>query len=436
MASKIPLLDLNAQYQTIKAEIDEAMADVIGRSAFIRGPDVDAFEEEFAKFCDAEACAAVGNGTDALYLVLRALGIGSGDEVVTVAHTFIATTEAITQCGAQPVFVDIRDDTMLLNPERLEAAITPRTRAVIPVHLYGQPCNMDPILEVARARGLKVIEDAAQAHGARWRGRRIGSISDAACFSFYPGKNLGAYGDGGSIVSNDRSLIDTVRMLSNHGRHTKYIHSREGVNSRLDGLQAAILRVKLRYLDEWNAARRHIASRYMAVLGPLGVGLPAVQSECEPVWHQFVIAVEHRDELQSMLKMEGIETGIHYPCPLHLQPAYAYLGVREGSLPVTERVAARILSLPIFPEMTEVEVGRVATKICDGIAARHRSLEGRQRSSVVERREQHPPSYDPERGRIGGNGSRRPHAAQDIGGATLAPATADVVTFGHNVAED
>ena len=374
MIPTIPLLDLNAQYRSIKAEIDAAISDVISRAAFIRGIDVDAFEQEFAVFCEAEACAAVGNGTDALYLALRSLGIGPGDEVVTVAHTFIATTEAITQCGARPVLIDIRADTMLLDPERLEMAITPRTKAVIPVHLYGQPCDMDAILKVAHRHGLKVIEDAAQAHGARWRHRRIGSIGDVTCFSFYPGKNLGAFGDGGAIVSNDRALVDTARMLSNHGRHTKYIHSREGVNSRLDGLQAAVLRVKLRHLDEWNGARQRIANRYLSALAPLGEGLPMPRPECEPVWHQFVITVAHREELQALLKENGIETGVHYPCPLHLQPAYTHLGVQEGSLPITERVAARVLSLPVFPELTEAQVDRVAAMVLDGIARREKCL--------------------------------------------------------------
>jgi dTDP-4-amino-4,6-dideoxygalactose transaminase len=369
MTQAIPLLDVHAQYLSIKAEIDAAIADVIGRSAFIRGADVNAFEREFADFCEAADCAAVGNGTDALYLALRVLGIGPGDEVITVAHTFIATTEAITQCGARPVLVDIQADTMLLDPERLELAVTPRSKAIIPVHLYGQPCDMEAIFAVAQRHKLKVIEDAAQAHGARWRGRRIGSLGHVACFSFYPGKNLGAFGDAGAIVSNDRALVDTARVLSNHGRRTKYIHSREGINSRLDGLQAAILRVKLRYLNEWNEARRRIASRYFSALSSIGAGLPVSRPECEPVWHQFVIQTAHRDELKRLLSEAGIETGIHYPCPLHLQPAYAHLGMREGSLPITECVAARVLSLPISPHMTQAQVDSTAKAVINGIAA-------------------------------------------------------------------
>jgi dTDP-4-amino-4,6-dideoxygalactose transaminase len=365
MGAKIPLADLNAQYRSIKAEIDAAIADVIASSEFIRGSDVAAFEKEFASYCEAEACAAVGNGTDALYLALRALGIGPGDEVITVAHTFIATTEAISQCGARPVLVDIREDTMLLDAGCLEKAITARTKAVIPVHLYGQPCDMDAIIEIARAYRLKVIEDAAQAHGARWQGWRIGRFGDVACFSFYPGKNLGAFGDAGALVSNDRDLIDRIRMLSNHGRQTKYVHSCEGVNSRMDGIQAAVLRVKLRHLDLWNAARRRIAQRYMAGLASSGAVLPTVAPQCEPVWHQFVVRLPRRDELRSYLEDRGIESGVHYPLPLHLQPACAYLGMRKGDLPVTEDVASRILSLPVFAEMSDEQITAVVAAIAE-----------------------------------------------------------------------
>jgi dTDP-4-amino-4,6-dideoxygalactose transaminase len=359
MPVTIPLVDLRAQYRAIQAEVDGAIADVISRTAFIRGPDVDEFEQEFAQFCEAEACVGAGNGTDALYLALRGLGIGPGDEVITVANTFIATTEAISQVGAHPVFIDTKRDTMLLDPQLLAQVVTSRTRAIIPVHLYGQPCEMDAILTVARRRGLKVIEDAAQAHGARWRGRRVGSIGDVACFSFYPGKNLGAYGDAGAIVSNDRVLMETIRMVANHGRKSKYIHSVEGVNSRLDGLQAAVLRVKLRYLDEWNAARRRIADRYAVLLGGLSVELPVVARGSEPVWHLFVIRVAERDQVMATLKARGIDTGVHYPCPLHLQPAYSRLGLKAGALPETERAAARILSLPIFPELTDAQIDSV-----------------------------------------------------------------------------
>jgi dTDP-4-amino-4,6-dideoxygalactose transaminase len=363
MSAAVPFVDLRAQYASIKSEIDAAMASVIDRSAFIQGAEVAAFEQEFAAYCGAVACASTGNGTDALYIALRTLGIGPGDEVITVGHTFIATTEAISHCGARPVMVDIRNDTMLLDPERLEAAITPRTKAVIPVHLYGQVCDMDAIVAIARRHGLKIVEDAAQAHGAAWRGQRVGGISDVTCFSFYPAKNLGAFGDAGAIVSNDAALIENARAIANHGRHSKYIHLREGVSSRLDGLQAAILRVKLRYLDGWNAARRDIAQQYLTRLSNTGVELPAIRRECDPVWHLFVIRTDDRDSLQASLKASGVETGVHYPCPLHLQPAYAELGVPRGSLPVTESVAGRILSLPMFPEMTGAQVEHVIAAV-------------------------------------------------------------------------
>lgn len=366
----IPLCDLYAQYLTIKPDIDAAIERTIARSAFIGGEDLRAFEAEFANYCEAKACVGVGNGTDALYLALRALGIGAGDEVITVAHTFIATAETITLTGARPVFVDIVEDTMLMDPDALESAITPRTRAIVPVHLYGQPCDMDRIMEVARRHNLKVIEDAAQAHGARWRGKRAGSFGDAACFSFYPGKNLGAYGDGGAVVSQDEALIHRIRMFANHGRTDKYIHETEGVNSRLDGLSAAILRVKLRHLDDWNEARRRHTRHYMEILRRRsGAMLPVVNPEAEPVWHLFVVRVPQRDSAQTKLQNQGIAAGVHYPVPLHRQPAYQYLGMAEGSLPVTERVAAHVLSLPMYPELTQAQIDAVGRALVEAVRA-------------------------------------------------------------------
>lgn len=359
----IPLVDLKAQYRSIQTELDAAMQAVLDRTAFIGGEDLQQFEAEFAAYCGSKSCVGVGNGTDALYLALRALGIGSGDEVITVAHTFIATAEAISQTGARPVFVDIREDTMLIDPDAVEAAITPRTRAIIPVHLYGQPCDMDRLLEIAKHHNLKVIEDAAQAHGARWRGRRVGALGDAACFSFYPGKNLGAYGDAGAVVSQDEDLIERVRMLANHGRLEKYTHQMEGVNSRLDGLQAAILRVKLRYLDSWNAARQQHAAHYIEALKDSGLILPVVHPEAESVWHLFVVRVSEREKFQARLKEQGISTGIHYPLPLHQQPAYQYLGVATGTLPVTEKVASEIVSLPMYAELTEEQVEKISEAV-------------------------------------------------------------------------
>ncbi len=360
---KIPLIDLHAQYLRIQSEVDIALHRVVTSASFIGGEEVHQFETEFAAYCESKACVGVANGTDALYLVLRALGIGLGDEVVTVAHTFIATAEAISLTGAKPVFVDIRKETLLMDPEALEVAITPRTRAIIPVHLYGQPCEMDHILDVARRHSLKVIEDAAQAHGARWRGRRVGSLGDVACFSFYPGKNLGAYGDGGAVVSQDEELIRCIRMLANHGRKEKYIHEVIGVNSRLDALQAAILRVKLRHLDEWNLARRRHAAQYINALKGGGVGLPQVHSAAEPVWHLFVVCAKNRDTLRARLLSANINTGVHYPIPLHRQRAYEHLGYKPGSLPNSEKAAEEVLSLPLYPELDDETIGRVVQEI-------------------------------------------------------------------------
>lgn len=348
----IPLVDLHAQYKSIQSEIDGAIQRVITKSAYIGGQEVSEFEAEFAAFCEAKSCAAVANGTDALMLALRALDIGPGDEVITVAHTFIATAEAISAVGAKPVFIDIRDDTLLMDPDLLENAITPRTRAIIPVHLYGQPCQMDAISSIARKHGLRIIEDAAQAHGAAWQGKRVGTWGDVACFSFYPGKNLGAYGDAGAVVSNDARLIEHIRVLANHGRLEKYTHQTIGVNSRLDGLQAAILRVKLKHLDEWNAARRELAAMYMENLQKHALVLPCVHPDALPVWHLFVVQTPERDRYRTQLHANGIETGVHYPIPLHLQPAYQFMKVRSGALPITEAAASQVLSLPLFPEMS------------------------------------------------------------------------------------
>ena len=356
MIQNIPLVGLFDQYQTIKPEIDAAIQNIITNSAFVGGDEVRRFEKEFAEYCEAKACVGVGNGTDALYLTLRALGIGEGDEVITVAHTFIATSEAISMTGATPVFIDILDDTMLMDPALIEPAITPKTKAIVPVHLYGQSCDMDAIMEIARKHGLKVVEDAAQAHGARWRGQRVGSIGDAATFSFYPGKNLGAFGDAGAVVSQDEALIEQIRMLANHGRLEKYTHKMEGVNSRLDGLQAAILRVKLRYLDEWNNKRRAHADFYLDSLSASEFRSQAVNPNAEPVWHLFVLRLADRETLQKRLKDEGIATGIHYPVPLHVQPAYQDRQIPLGSLPVTETAANQVVSLPMYPELSEAQL--------------------------------------------------------------------------------
>jgi dTDP-4-amino-4,6-dideoxygalactose transaminase len=376
-AKPVPFVDLSAQYQTIKPEIDAAIQGVIDRSAFVGGEAVGTFEAEFAAYCGAGGdappsngrpagpeegplhCAGCANGTDAIYLALRAMEIGPGDEVITVAHTFTATAEAIVLAGARPVFVDVLPDTMLIDPDAIEPAITPATKAIIPVHLYGQPCEMDRITSIASRHGLRVVEDAAQAHGARWRGRRPGTLGDAATFSFYPGKNLGAYGDAGAVVSSNEALIERIRMLADHGRMDKYHHLLAGTNSRLDGVQAAVLSVKLRHLDEWNDARRRHAARYLEALRGRGLGLPAVHPAAEPVWHLFVVRTPEREALQARLSRQGIASGIHYPVPLHRQPAYAYLGIPAGALPVSERVAAEVVSLPMYAELPDDTPARV-----------------------------------------------------------------------------
>ncbi len=347
--NRIPLVDLNAQYRSIKDEIDPAFGLILKNSSFIKGEFVKKFESSFAEYCNTKACVGVGNGTDALTLTLRALGIGPGDEVITVAHTFIATAEAISHVGATPVFIDICDDTLLINPELIESAITSKTKAIIPVHLYGNPCEMDHILDVAYDHDLRVIEDAAQAHGARWKGTRIGSLGDAACFSFYPGKNLGAYGDGGAVVSNDGELIEKIRMIADHGRKEKYIHEIIGVNSRLDAIQAAVLSVKLKYLDSWNQFRRDHAVQYLNELSSLPIKTLKIRPDAEPVWHLFPIQLKNRDQFRKKLEKNGIETGIHYPLPVHKQPAYFHYN--RKTLPITESVADEVLSLPMYPEL-------------------------------------------------------------------------------------
>lgn len=361
-ATTVPFVDLKAQYASIKPEIDEAIQQVLTQTAFIKGRFVAAFEEAFAQFCEVKYVIGVGNGTDAINLALRGLDIGPGDEVITVAHTFTATAEPIVLAGATPVFVDVDPLTNNLDPNLVEAAITPRTKAIMPVHLYGMPADMDSINQIAARHGLAVIEDAAQAQGARYKGKRIGSLGTVACFSFYPGKNLGAYGDAGAICTNDEALAARIRMLADHGRTDKYEHKLVGYNSRLDGLQAAILKVKLAHLDGWNAARRDQAAEYQRKLAGIpGLTVPAAPEWAEPIWHLFVVEVSDRAGLQKALKAAQIETGIHYPIPLHRQPCYADLPA--VALPVTERKAATILSLPMFAELTSDQINRVVEVI-------------------------------------------------------------------------
>ncbi|PKN28951.1 MAG: erythromycin biosynthesis sensory transduction protein eryC1 [Deltaproteobacteria bacterium HGW-Deltaproteobacteria-21] len=363
----IAFVDLRRQYEEIRGEIDRAMEEVISKTAFVGGSFLKSFEEGFAAFCGAKHCIGVGNGTDALFLALKALGIGAGDEVITVANSFIATSEAVTMTGAKVVFVDIDPRTYNIDVTKIEEKITSRTKAILPVHLYGQPADMDPILEIGAKHGLKVVEDAAQAHGAMYKGRRIGSIGDIGCFSFYPGKNLGAYGDGGAIVTSNDEWAVRARMLANHGRVEKYDHDMEGVNSRLDGLQAAILGVKLKHLPEWNERRRRNASLYNEYLKNSGVVTPFEIKDVQPVYHLYVVKCGNgvREKFQDHLKQRGISTGVHYPIALPNLKAYAYLGHRESDFPVATAASREIVSLPMFPELVRSEIEYVAEAVKD-----------------------------------------------------------------------
>jgi dTDP-4-amino-4,6-dideoxygalactose transaminase len=360
----VPFLDLAGLHEEIADELQDAFRRVLSSGWFIRGREVEAFESEFAEYCEARHCVGVGTGLDALALILRKYNIGPGDEVIVPAHTFIATWLAVSQVGAMPVPVEPDADTYNIDPALIEAAITPRTRAIMPVHLYGQPADMDPIMEVAGRHGLKVIEDAAQAHGARYKGRRCGGLGDAAGFSFYPGKNLGALGDGGAVVTNDGDLAARVRRIANYGSEKKYDHAEMGVNSRLDEFQAAFLRVKLRHLDEWNARRREIATIYRDGLAGLqDFLLPSVPEWAEPVWHLFVVRHKKRDALAAALEEHGVGTLIHYPVPPHLSGAYRNGGWAPRKLPLSERLAGEVLSLPMGTHLDGPMAGRIITEI-------------------------------------------------------------------------
>lgn len=360
---QIPLVDLKAQYLSIKKEIDEAIQRVLNKCNFIMGDEVKEFEEELASFCSAKYAVGVSSGTDALLLALKALNIQPGDEVITVPNTFIATTEAITMAGGKIKFVDIDEETFNIDTNKIESAITNKTRAILPVHLYGQPANMDPIINLAKKYNLKVIEDAAQAHGAEYKNKRVGALGDIGIFSFYPGKNLGAYGDAGAVVTNDPDISNKIAMLRNHGRTKKYEHEYEGYNCRLDTLQAAILRVKLKYINSWNEARRNHASSYRKLLQNTDIILPTEQKDNKHIYHIFAVRVADRDNLLNKLKNEGIGAGIHYLIPLHLQPAYRYLGYKAGDFPITEKCAREIISLPMYPELDEVKIKKIAETI-------------------------------------------------------------------------
>ena len=370
MQPRVPFVDLTAQYRTIAAEINEATSRVIQEADFILGREVNLFEEEFASFCEARYAVGVDSGTSALELALRAFDIGAGDEVITAANSFIASALAISHAGATPVLVDIDAFTHTMDVAAIEKAITPRTKAVLPVHLYGHPAHMEPIRQLADKHGLVVIEDACQAHGARYKGKRAGSLGHAAAFSFYPGKNLGAYGDGGMVVTNDRGIAKRLAMLRNYGQKEKYQHLFRGYNRRLDTLQAAVLRVKLKYLEEWNAARRWNAVLYHKFLDGTGVVLPGEAGGAESVWHLYVIRTENRDLLRDYLVSRGVSASIHYPIPIHLQPAYQDLRYKRGDFPVTEAYAQQILSLPMFAELTPGQIEFIAQIIRGFVAAK------------------------------------------------------------------
>jgi dTDP-4-amino-4,6-dideoxygalactose transaminase len=365
---KVPLVDLKAQYQNHKADIDGAIQRVVDTTSFIMGPAVREFEQAFAACCTATHAVGVDSGTGALNLVLRAIGLEPGDEVITTPHTFVATTEMLNHMGAKPVFVDIDPQTYNIDANLIEAAITSRTRAILPVHLYGQPADMDSIIAVAERHGLTVIEDAAQAHAAEYKGRRTGTLGKAAIFSFYPGKNLGAYGDAGAVVTNDDALAEKVRLLRNHGRFGKYEHEIAGWGARMDTLQASILGAKLTHLEDWTEKRRAVVAAYRDLLaGVAGVELPYELPYVRHVYHLFVVRVPNRDHVWDQLKARGVGAGVHYPLPLHLQPVYAYLGHRRGDFPQTEAAADSILSLPLYPEMTSEQIQYVANALSEAL---------------------------------------------------------------------
>ncbi len=359
----IPFLDLQAQYQSIREEIAEAIAAVLDSSQYVLGDQVKAFEHGFAGYCGTAHAVGVNSGTSALHAALLAAGVRPGDEVITVSHTFVATVEAICYAAAVPVFVDVEPGTCNLDPAQLEAAITSRTRAIIPVHLYGQCADMDPIMEIARSRQLVVIEDAAQAHGALYKGRRAGSIGNLGCFSFYPGKNLGAYGEAGAVVTNSEDFASALRILRDHGQSRRYCHDVVGYNYRMEGIQGAVLRVKLKYLDEWNAARRERASEYRRLLQGLLLGTLREMPYGTPVYHIFPIFTPRRDALQAHLSANGIATGIHYPVPVHLQEGYRHLGYQAGQFPEAERAARETLSFPMYAELPLASVAQVVDSV-------------------------------------------------------------------------
>ena len=359
MKTMIPLVDLKSQYQSIKPEIDAAIAEVVESCQFILGPKVEAFEADFAKYCQTRFAFGMNSGTSALHIAMLAAGVGPGDEVITVGYTFVATVAAILYTGAAPVLVDIDPATCNIDVTKIEAAITPKTKVIMPVHLYGTCADMDPILDIARRHNLIVIEDAAQAHGAEYNGQRAGSMGELACFSFYPGKNLGACGEGGAVVTNDDKYVEVIKQLRDQGQSAKYLHERVGYNYRMEAIQGAVLGVKLKHLDDWNAARRRHAEVYLSELADSDLRLLAEPEDCKSVYHVFPLFTERRDELREHLQANGISTGVHYPIPVHLHRGFNNLGYGEGDLPETERVCREVLSLPMYPELPSETVMQI-----------------------------------------------------------------------------
>lgn len=366
----VPFLNLKAQHEPLREEFRAAISEVIDNSAFAGGPYVARFEEDFARFCECDHAIGVGSGTDALWLALLALGVGPGDEVITVPNTFIATAEAISYCGAQPVFIDVEEDTYNMDPALIESAITPRTKAIIPIHLFGQPADMDPIMEIARKHNLHVVEDACQAHGARYKGRSVGTIGEAGCFSFYPGKNLGAFGEAGAVITNNADLCRKMQVLRDHGQIRKYHHTMIGWNCRMDGIQGSVLQIKLRQLARGNQLRRAHAAQYRDLLKDVdAIRLPLEAEYAHHVYHLFPIRVKNRDEVMQSLADKGVGTAIHYPVPVHLQEAYRCLGCPEGTFPIAEQCAKEFLSLPMFPELTSEQIAYTANAVVEATLA-------------------------------------------------------------------
>ena len=363
MNAAVPYLDLAAQLRPIRRDIDAAIARTLDNCSFCLGPDVAQFEKDFAQFCGAEHCVAMNSGTSALHIALMLLGVGAGDEVITTPYTFVATSWAISYIGAKPVYVDVDDATMNLNPALVERAITPRTKAILPVHLYGQPCDLEPLLEICRKHKLPLVEDAAQAVDAKYKGKTVGTFGEISCFSFYPGKNLGAYGEGGALVTNNAAFAARARSLREHGSTQRYYHDEVGFNYRMEGIQGAVLGVKLKHLDRWTRERQRVAKRYAELLAGTPLQLPREAAGCESAWHLYVVRHARRDELKKHLEANGVGCALHYPLPLHLQKCYASLGYKTGDFPVAEKAARECLSLPIYPELTEEQIQRVVAVV-------------------------------------------------------------------------